>query len=194
MAAPASDPSPVSVPSRDLSSGGDVTAPASGPVHPSACDEFPSGSSDSALLAAVGSVTQPSHVAPVPPSGFNFLDRHGFLRREKIALRCSGPNPPGPPSSAEELENSVEQSADLSADESVDLFDGSAGLSNVSADLAATSADPSNVAADPPAVPGDPPDVSAVADPPADLSVDSPVPPLLLFSIILLLVYLIFGC
>ena len=73
----------------------------SGSVHPSARDEFPSGLSDSALLAAVGSVTQPSDVASVQPSGFNFLDRRGFLRWEKIAFRGSVPNPPGPQSSAE---------------------------------------------------------------------------------------------
>ena len=200
VAAPAGDPPSVPVSSCVPSSGGDVTASASVLPHPSVRYVF-SDLSDSALLAAAGSVTQPSAVSSALPSGFNFLDPQGLLRWEKIAFGRSVPNPPGPQSSAEELGSSAEQSADLPAvpssgpsgsnvstvsadqpNDSVDLFfDASADPSSVSADPPIVTADPSDVTADPSDVTADPSavlgDSSEVVPPPVDQSVDSPVAP-----------------
>lgn len=188
VAAPAGDPPSVPVSSCDPSSGGDVTASASVLPHPSVRYVF-SDLSDSALLAAAGSVTQSSAAGSVTQSsavpsalssGFNLLDPQGLLRWEKIAFGRSVPNPPGPQSSAEELGSSAEQSADLPADpssgpsgsnvstvsadqpnDSVDLFfDASADPSSVSAPPIVT-ADPSDVTADPSDVTADPSDVPA---------------------------------
>ena len=171
VAASAGDPhrsSPSSV--RDPSSGGDVAAPASDLSYPSArgddlSDVFPSDHvRDSDLLAAAGdqsSSAQPSSdvasgSVSSPPGALN---SQGFLW-EQIAFRMSqkgvAPNPPGPPSTADEDSMSYPETGVepviLPTDFSADLF--SSASTDPSVDL-----------------PADPP-VDLPADPPVDLPAD----------------------
>lgn len=151
-------------PSSGPSSGGDVAASASDHSFPSRRadslrDVFPSSDvSDSVLLAALGaslsSSTQPSGVSSDP----HMLNSQGYLHWENVAFGASVPNPPGPPSSADDLMGDTGgHSSTPSADQAADL-----------------PVDPPVV---PPSDPSPDPPVVSPSDPPVDLSSGPTDPP-----------------